>query len=150
MLSKGAELIGWKERNESARKKGPVCRGIGMGRGFHTSGAGAPLPGEAIDLNGAGRQHAMDALAGALSVPVLSDPHLVAFAAESYWRGEVHRVCDRVAATTRLMRELSAAGVEQVIVVSASADRASPHALTPARGDFRSRAGDDAAACEAA
>jgi xanthine dehydrogenase molybdenum-binding subunit len=53
MLIKGAELIGWKERGKLAREKGPIRRGIGMARGFHTSGAGAPLPGEVIDYSGA-------------------------------------------------------------------------------------------------
>ncbi len=53
MLTQGAELIGWKERKALPQEKGPIRRGIGMARGFHTSGAGAPLPGEAIDYSGA-------------------------------------------------------------------------------------------------
>jgi xanthine dehydrogenase molybdenum-binding subunit len=53
MLRKGAELIGWKDREKIAQGKGPIRRGIGMARGFHTSGAGAPMPGEAIDYSGA-------------------------------------------------------------------------------------------------
>lgn len=53
MLLKGAELIGWKHRGKLAEQKGLIRRGIGMARGFHTSGAGAPLPGEAIDYSGA-------------------------------------------------------------------------------------------------
>jgi xanthine dehydrogenase molybdenum-binding subunit len=53
MLTKGAELIGWEKRKEKGEEKGPVRRGIGMARGFHTSGAGAPLPGEVIDYSGA-------------------------------------------------------------------------------------------------
>jgi xanthine dehydrogenase molybdenum-binding subunit len=52
MLKKGAELIGWKDREKRAQGKGPIRRGIGMARGFHTSGAGAPMPGEAIDYSG--------------------------------------------------------------------------------------------------
>lgn len=52
MLGKGAELIGWKWRGKLAEERGPIRRGIGMARGFHTSGAGAPLPGEAIDYSG--------------------------------------------------------------------------------------------------
>jgi xanthine dehydrogenase molybdenum-binding subunit len=52
MLTKGAELIGWKDRGKLTKEKGPICRGIGMARGFHTSGAGAPMPGEAIDYSG--------------------------------------------------------------------------------------------------
>jgi len=53
MLTKGAELIGWKDRGRLHQERGPIRRGIGMARGFHTSGAGAPLPGEAIDYSGA-------------------------------------------------------------------------------------------------
>ena len=53
MLLKGAELIGWKHREKLADQKALIRRGIGMARGFHTSGAGAPLPGEAIDYSGA-------------------------------------------------------------------------------------------------
>lgn len=50
MLLKGAELSGWKERKK--RLEGTVRRGLGMARGFHTSGAGAPMPGEVIDYSG--------------------------------------------------------------------------------------------------
>jgi len=53
MLEKGAELIGWKDRGKMSQGKGPIRRGLGMGRGFHTSGAGAPMAGEAIDYSGA-------------------------------------------------------------------------------------------------
>jgi len=53
MLKKGAELIGWERRQKKEVAKGPIRRGIGMARGFHTSGAGAPLPGEVIDYSGA-------------------------------------------------------------------------------------------------
>jgi xanthine dehydrogenase molybdenum-binding subunit len=53
MLKKGADLIDWKGREKLTKTEGPIRRGIGMARGFHTSGAGAPLPGEAIDYSGA-------------------------------------------------------------------------------------------------
>ena len=53
MLVMGADLIGWEERRKKSAEEGPIRRGIGMARGFHTSGAGAPLPGEAIDYSGA-------------------------------------------------------------------------------------------------
>jgi len=53
MLTKGTELIGWGRRKKKEEERGPVRRGIGMARGFHTSGAGAPLPGEVIDYSGA-------------------------------------------------------------------------------------------------
>ena len=53
MLTKGSELIDWERRKNFNKEKGPIRRGIGMARGFHTSGAGAPLPGEVIDYSGA-------------------------------------------------------------------------------------------------
>jgi hypothetical protein len=107
-------------------------------------------PGETIDLAGVGREHALDAMAGALSLPILTESHLIAFSAESYWRGEAHRVCDRTAAASRLCGELSAAGVEQLILVSPSPDRTYPHALRPSRGDLRARASEHLAGAESA
>ncbi|GAF67926.1 unnamed protein product, partial [marine sediment metagenome] len=55
LLRKGAELIGWERRvSESANQRaGRFKRGIGVGRGFHTSSAGAPQPGDVIDFSGA-------------------------------------------------------------------------------------------------
>ena len=53
MLTEGPKLIGWERRKRKGEEKGPIRRGMGMARGFHTSGAGAPLPGEVIDYSGA-------------------------------------------------------------------------------------------------
>ncbi|MFH1821128.1 MAG: xanthine dehydrogenase family protein molybdopterin-binding subunit [Methanobacteriota archaeon] len=53
LIKKGSEMIGWKNRGRPQDKKGEIRRGIGMARGFHTSSAGGPLPGEAIDYSGA-------------------------------------------------------------------------------------------------
>ncbi|MDI6814082.1 MAG: molybdopterin-dependent oxidoreductase [Desulfitobacteriaceae bacterium] len=53
MLKRGAEAIGWDKRPKPGEQKGEIRRGIGMARGFHTSGAGGPLPGGAIDYSGA-------------------------------------------------------------------------------------------------
>jgi hypothetical protein len=82
---------------------------------------------EAIDLAGAGRDHAFDLIAAALTPPLGCDPHLMTFAADCYWRGETHRVCDRPGAVSRLLEELAAAGVSQVIIVSAVAAPPPPH-----------------------
>ena len=49
LIETGAELIGWKDRQDPAVKTGRYRRGIGMARGFHTSGTGAPVPGEVKD-----------------------------------------------------------------------------------------------------
>lgn len=106
--------------------------------------------GDLIDLAGVGRSQMIDALASALSLPVLTRPHVIAFSPESYWKGEAHRTCDRPTAVDRLLRELAAAGVEQVIIGSASADRSSPHHLSLPGGSLRSRVSEQLAAVEAA
>lgn len=53
LLERGAEAIGWKNRPRPGSQTGRFVRGIGNGRGFHTSGAGAPQPGDVIDFSGA-------------------------------------------------------------------------------------------------
>ena len=106
--------------------------------------------GEVFDLAGVGRDHLVDALAAALRLPVATEAHPVRFAPESQWRGEVHRLADRPGATARLLDELVFAGVDQVIVVSASAEVEGPHALVTERGDPRGRLGDYLAGAEAA
>ncbi len=58
LLRHGAEVIGWAERPSppalAAVREGPrFRRGLGLGRGFHTSSAGAPQPGDVIDFSGA-------------------------------------------------------------------------------------------------
>ena len=49
LLETGAEYINWKERPDPKSQTGRYRRGIGMARGFHTSGTGAPVPGEVKD-----------------------------------------------------------------------------------------------------
>ncbi len=51
MLLRGKDKIGWDERTGPETKSGRFRRGIGVGRGFHTSGTGAPMPGEVIDYS---------------------------------------------------------------------------------------------------
>lgn len=53
LLRTGAELIGWERRPRPGSQTGRYRRGIGLGRGFHTSSAGAPQPGDVIDYSGA-------------------------------------------------------------------------------------------------
>lgn len=53
LLKRGRELIGWDRRGRPEEKGGRFRRGIGVGRGFHTSGAGGPISGEVIDYSGA-------------------------------------------------------------------------------------------------
>ena len=97
---------------------------------------------EVVDLAGAGRGHVADAIAAALSVPVLTEPHAMTFAPETYWRGETHRVCDRPGSLSRLLDELADLGVEQAILVAAAAEIEGPHALANARLDGRGRVGE--------
>jgi xanthine dehydrogenase molybdenum-binding subunit len=53
ILKKGAEMVDWYNRPSSQSQSGRYRRGLGMGRGFHTSSAGAPVPGTVIDFGGA-------------------------------------------------------------------------------------------------
>jgi len=56
LMQQGAERIGWDRRAELAAQNESSPRyktGIGVGRGFHTSSAGAPQPGDVIDFSGA-------------------------------------------------------------------------------------------------
>ena len=125
----------------------------GYGRPFFVRRLGAEGSGrylETMDLAGSARIHAIDALAASLSLPVVTDAHLIQFAAESGWRGEMHRFCDRPEATTRLLEEVANAGAEQVILVTALPEAEGPHALTSGRRDPRARVGEYLAAAETA
>ena len=71
LLREGARLIGWERRGQNQVDKetsrqgesassfqlpassSRFVRGIGLARGFHTSSAGAPAPGDVIDFSGA-------------------------------------------------------------------------------------------------
>jgi len=115
----------------------------------------APRPGrdrraEVLDVAGIGRDHAVDIMAAALTPPVACEPALVAFSVDSFWRGETHRLCDRPAAIARLLEEVAAAGVAQVVIVTAVALSSQPHRLNPPRLDPRHRLGDFVVAAEAA
>lgn len=105
---------------------------------------------EAFDLAGAGRDHALDIMAAALTPPVVCEPRLVTFAPDGFWRGETHRLCDRPGAVIRLFEELAAAAVSQVVVVTAVPTAFAPHRLRAPRLDIRSRLGEFLAAAEAA
>jgi hypothetical protein len=105
---------------------------------------------ESFDLAGVSRDHAFDALAAALALPVATAPHLTTFPAEGPWRGETHRLCDRPGALGRLLREVAAAGAEQVILVTASSPESGAHELSTGRTELRGRAGEHLTAFEAA
>ena len=105
---------------------------------------------EAFDLSGAARGHVLDAMEGALALPLAVDPHLLTFAPEGPWRGETHRVCDRPGSLLRLLEEVGAAGAEQVILVTSSPPASNAHELSASRGDLRGHAGEQLAAFEVA
>ncbi|HHK67089.1 MAG TPA: xanthine dehydrogenase family protein molybdopterin-binding subunit, partial [Candidatus Acetothermia bacterium] len=51
LLEEGRKRIGWERRSQKGDERFRI--GIGMARGFHTSSAGAPQPGDVIDFSGA-------------------------------------------------------------------------------------------------
>jgi len=113
--------------------------------------AGADLRvAELFDLAGVARDHLVDVMSAALRLPLGTESQLLGFPAESFWCGERHRAAERPGALDRLLDELPAAGVEQVIVVSAFPEVEGPHGLRVARGDWRGRLGDYLAGAEAA
>jgi len=105
---------------------------------------------EVIDLSGVGRDYLVDAVAGALAVPIATDPHLIVFASDAYWRGETHRLCDRPSSLLRLLDELVGLGVQQILIVSASPESPRPHTLAAPRLDGRARLGEYLQSSEAA
>lgn len=105
---------------------------------------------EVIDLCGFAQEHVADAIAAALSVPVVTSPHPTTFAADGAWRGETHRLCDRPGVLHRLVDELFALGVEQIVLVSAAPEVAAPHSLAAPRLDGRGLIGEYVQATEAA
>jgi hypothetical protein len=105
---------------------------------------------EAFDLAGLAREHLLDVVHAALTVPGFTEPALLLFAHDSYWRGEAHRLVDRPASLARLVEETAAAGAEQVIMVSAAPAAAGPHELGRPRIDPMGRLSEHAAAAESA
>ena len=105
---------------------------------------------ETLDLADTGRRHLVDMLVASLSLPAVTEPHLLRFASESAWQGETHRLCDRPESTARLLEEVANAGAEQVILVSACGWPSEPGRLTSGRRDALGRVGESLAAVESA
>lgn len=104
---------------------------------------------EAFDLSSPAKVDLLHVLQGALSPAGLTEPSLVRFAHDGYWRGEVHRLADRASSLGRLLEEVAAAGAEQVIVVSATPNPPQPHELAPARTDGPGRLSEHLSLSEA-
>ncbi|MBI3493969.1 MAG: hypothetical protein HY047_19650 [Acidobacteria bacterium] len=115
-----------------------------------TSEAADARRAEVLDLAGVDRDRLVDAVAGALTVPLATEWHRITFAPDSYWRGETHRLCDRPASVIRLIDELIDLGVEQIVLVSAAPEATAPHALAAPPLDSRGRLGEYLQSAEAA
>ncbi len=105
---------------------------------------------EAVDLAGAARDVLLDAVAGALAIPAATEPPLISFAPESYWRGETHRLTDRPGSLSRVLEEVALAGVRQVVLVTAAEELGEPHGLSARRVHPRARLGEYLASAESA
>ncbi len=105
---------------------------------------------EAHDLSSGTHALTADVLAAALSLPGVSDPRLVQFTPDSYWRGETHRLVDRPGCLARLIEEAAAAGAEQVVIIAATPEPPGPHQLRPPRLDGFGRIGEHLASAETA
>jgi hypothetical protein len=103
---------------------------------------GGPREAEIADLSGAQRDLVVEFLEGATRLPVASAPHVIRFAADSYWRGEEHRVCDRPELAVRLVDEIAGIGVEQVVIIGAAPPPAAPHGMRARPVDLRGRMGE--------
>jgi hypothetical protein len=117
---------------------------------FPPPGALSARRAEAHDLASGTQAFTSDVLAAALTVPGVCEARLVRFAAESYWRGETHRLIDRPGSIGRLLEEAAAAGAEQIVIVTAAADPPGPHELRPPRLDGLGRVGEQVASAESA
>lgn len=117
---------------------------------FPTGATTGPRRAEAFDLGSPAKADLLQVLQGALSPAALTEPALVRFPADGYWRGEVHRLVDRPSCLSRLLEEVAAAGAEQVIIVAATPTPPQPHELVPARADARGRLSESLSAADAA
>jgi hypothetical protein len=119
-------------------------------RAFFRRAAREVAQADILDLAGTAREHVVDAMLGALALPVVTEPHYATFAPEGYWRGETHRLVARPESLVRLLEEVERAAVEQVILVSAAAQVSAPHGLRPPRRDAWGRLGESFTAADAA
>ena len=102
----------------------------------------SPREAEVVDFTGPQRELIVTFMQAALRLPIATSPVLVEFPADSYWRGERHRLCDRPELVSRLLDELAGVGVEQVILVSPAAWSAAPHGMRPRPASLRDRVGE--------
>jgi hypothetical protein len=110
---------------------------------FQTSLGGlSPRAAEIVEWTGPQRALLVDFLTASLRLPFASPAHVAEFPADSYWRGERHRLSDRPGLPLRLVEEAAGAGVEQIILVSATPPPAVAHGLRSRPLDLRGRMGE--------
>jgi hypothetical protein len=102
----------------------------------------SPRAAEVVEWTGPQRALLVDFLTASLRLPFASPAHVAEFPADSYWRGERHRLCDRPGLPVRLVEEAAGAGVEQIILVSATPPPAVAHSLRSRPLDLRGRMGE--------
>ena len=103
---------------------------------------GRPREGETIDLAGVQRDAIVTVIEAALSVPLVTEPARLVYPADSYWRGETHRLVDRPGCLLHLIDEAAAAGAEQAIIVSAAPPPSGPHQLRSTTADIAGQTGE--------
>ena len=103
---------------------------------------GRPREGETIDLAGVQRDAIVTVIEAALSVPLVTEAARLVYPADSYWRGETHRLVDRPGCLLHLIDETAAAGAEQAIIVSAAPPPAGPHQLRSTTADIAGQTGE--------
>ncbi|MDQ3169870.1 MAG: hypothetical protein M3Q55_07020 [Acidobacteriota bacterium] len=103
---------------------------------------GRPREGETIDLAGVQRDALVTVIEAALAVPLVTEPARLIYPADSYWRGETHRLVDRPGCLLHLIDEAAAAGAEQAIIVSAAPPPAGPHQLRTTTADIAGQTGE--------
>jgi len=113
------------------------------------SGLG-PREAEIVAWTGPERALLVDFLQASLRLPFASPAHVAEFPADSYWRGERHRLSDRPGLSLRLVEEATNVGVEQIILVSPTPPSSAAHGLRTRPLHLRARMGEVLRAMESA
>ena len=143
-------LIGVHDLDGRRDLVGAVLAPAGRGRFEPRRRGGGPREAETVDFTGPQRDLVVDFVMGAVRLPVATAPWPVAFAADSYWRGERHHICDRPELGLRLLDEAANVGAEQIVLVSPAPAPAAPHGLRSRPANLRSRIGDSVRSVETA
>jgi hypothetical protein len=143
-------LIGVHDLDGRRDLVGAVLAPGGRGRFEPRRRAGGPREAETVDFTGPQRDLVIDFVMGAVRLPVATAPWPIVFAADSYWRGERHHLCDRPELGLRLLDEAANVGAEQIVLVSPAPLPAAPHGLRSRPADLRSRIGDSVRSVETA